>query len=55
LRTRQAQSRLPNEFFSTVQQWAVMASALAIVVGVPLLWNRQRRRILGLAATVVPW
>jgi len=54
LRTRQAQSRLPNEFFSTVQQWAVMASALAIVVGVPLLWNRQRRRILGLAATVVP-
>ena len=32
LRTRQAQSRLPTEFFTTVQQWVVLASALAIVV-----------------------
>jgi len=54
LRTRQAQSRLPNEFFSKVQQWVVMASALAIVAGVPLLWIRRRWRVLGLAAIVVP-
>jgi len=54
MRTRQAQSRLPNEFFTTVQQWMVMASALAIVAGVPFLWIRRRWRVLGLAATIVP-
>ena len=54
LRTRQAQSRLPNVFFSTVQLWVVMASSLVIVGGVPLLWIRRRWRILGLAAILVP-
>jgi hypothetical protein len=54
MRTRQAQSRLPVKFFSTVQQWTVMASALAIVAGLPFLWLRRRWRLLGLAAIVVP-
>ena len=54
LRTRQAQSRLPDKFFSAVQQWVVMASALGIVAGVPFLWLRRRWRSLGLVATIVP-
>ena len=54
MRTRQAQGRLPVEFFSTVQQWVVTASALVIVAGLPLLWLRRRWRILGQAAIVVP-
>jgi hypothetical protein len=54
MRTRQAQSRLPVKFFSTVQQWTVMASALAIIAGLPFLWLRRRWRLLGLAAIVVP-
>ncbi len=54
LRTRQAQGRLPVEFFSTVQQWVVTASALAIVAGLPLLWLRRRWQLLGLAAIIVP-
>ena len=54
LRTRQAQGRLPVKFFSTVQQWVVIASALAIVASLPLLWLRRRWRLLGLAAIVVP-
>jgi len=54
MRTRQAQGRLPVKFFSTVQQWTVMASALAILAGLPFLWLRRRWRLLGLAAIVVP-
>ena len=54
LQTRQAQSRLPNIFFTTVQQWVVLASALAIGVLVPLLWRWRRWRMLGLIAVVVP-
>ena len=54
LRTRQAQSRLPNIFFTTVQQWVVLASALAIVICVPLLWWWRRWRMLGLVAVLVP-
>jgi hypothetical protein len=54
MRTRQAQSRLPDEFFSTAQLWVVTASALAIVAVLPLLWIWRRWRILGLAAIVVP-
>jgi hypothetical protein len=54
MRTRQAQSRLPCEFFSLVQQWVVMASALAIVAVLPLLWIWRRWRLLGLTAIIVP-
>ncbi|MGA1983924.1 MAG: hypothetical protein ABSG84_15840 [Acidobacteriaceae bacterium] len=54
LRTREAQSRLPTDFFTAVQQWVVLASALAIVVCVPLLWRRRRWRVLGLVTVLVP-
>jgi hypothetical protein len=54
LRTRQAQSRLPMDFLTTVQQWVVLASALAIAVLIPLLWRWHRWRMLGLAAAIIP-
>jgi hypothetical protein len=52
--TRQERSRLPNAFFTVVQQWVVVASVLAIVVGVPVLWHRRRWRPLGMVAIIVP-
>jgi hypothetical protein len=54
LRTRQAQTRLPTDLLTTVQQWVVLASTLAIAVLVPLLWRWRRWRMLGLVAVVVP-
>jgi hypothetical protein len=54
LQTRQAQSRLPNIFFTTVQQWVVLASALAIIVPIPLLWRWRRWRVLGLISVLIP-
>jgi hypothetical protein len=52
--TQQDRGRLPKAFFTVVQQWVVAASVLGIVVGVPVLWRRQRWRALGLVAIVVP-
>ena len=54
LQTRQAQSRLPTEFFTLVQEGVVSLAALAIAVFVPFLWRWHRWRILGLIAVVVP-
>lgn len=54
LRSREAQSRLPNAFFTDVQVCAVIASTLAIFVCVPLLWRRRRWRVLGLTTVLVP-
>jgi hypothetical protein len=54
MRTLQEQSRMPESFFSAVQQWVVVASALVIVACVPLLWLRRRWRLLGLVAIIVP-
>jgi hypothetical protein len=52
--TQQDRGRLPKAFFTVVQQWLVAASVLGIVVGVPVLWRRQRWRVLGAVAIVVP-
>jgi hypothetical protein len=52
--TQQDRGRLPKAFFTRVQQRVVAASVLGIVVGVPVLWWRQRWRVLGLVAIVVP-
>jgi hypothetical protein len=54
LQTRQAESRLPADFFTTVQQWVVLAAALAIAAGLPLLWIWRRWRMLGLVTVIVP-
>jgi hypothetical protein len=54
LRTREAASTLPTAFFSAVQVWVVMVSAVAIAIGVPILWRRRRCRALGLVAVIVP-
>jgi hypothetical protein len=54
LQTRQAQSRLPTDFFTLVQEGVVLVSALAIAALAPVLWRRRRWRMLGLIAVVVP-
>ena len=54
LRSRQAQSRLHADFFTIVQQWLVLVSALAIVFCMPFLWRWRRWRMLGLVTVLVP-
>ena len=54
LKTKETRSTLPVEFFSTVQNWTVLASALGILLAIPGLWRRGRSEILGLVAIVVP-
>lgn len=54
LRTREARRSLPVGFFSTLQDWTVVASALAILLAFPMLWRRRRWQILGLVAIVIP-
>jgi len=52
-RSRQAQSRLNEELFSTVQDWAVLASLL--VIGLWAIFGRRlwSRRLAGLTAVVI--
>jgi len=52
--TRQGKHTLPNEFFSGIQDKVVMASAVLIAIGVPMLWWWRRWQILGLIAVIVP-
>ncbi len=54
LRSRQARDALPEELFASIQDWAVVASLVVILVG---FWTRGRRhrwsrRLVGLAAVV---
>ena len=54
LRTRQGRGRLPNVFFSGVQNMVVTGSAVLIAIGIPMLWWWHRWQILGLIAIIVP-
>jgi len=53
LQSRQAQETLHEEFFTSVQQWTVMASL--VLIGVSALFVRQGwpHRMLGLTAIIV--
>jgi hypothetical protein len=53
VKSRQAQSRLPLELATSVQNWTVLASLGVIAIFVPLLWLRHSTRIAGLGAVIV--
>jgi hypothetical protein len=52
--TLQARSIVPTDAFTKLQRWVVLPSALLLAVLIPLLWRRQRTRMLGLVVIVVP-
>jgi hypothetical protein len=53
LQTRQARGKLPDEFSSSAQEWAVIASLALIGVLAPLVLRRRTRRLIGLTAVVL--
>lgn len=51
-RSRQAQETLPNDLFSTIQNWTVAASLALLCLLAPFVWRRCSARLMGLAAIV---
>jgi hypothetical protein len=56
LQSRQARNNLPFDFFSSVQNWTVIASVVVIVAFAftPGIWRRRPTRLIGLAVAIVP-
>ncbi len=53
LRSRQAQNTLPLEFFTSVGNWAIIASVVMICAFAPLLWRKRSARLVGLSIVIV--
>lgn len=51
--SRQFNNSLPLDFFSSVQNWTVIASLAAIAAFIPYVWRRRPARILGLSIIIV--
>ena len=52
-RSCQIRDALPLEFFSSIQEWTVIASLIVIAALVPYLWHRRPARILGLSLIII--
>lgn len=53
LQGRQAQDDLSLEFFTSVQNWAVVASLVIITVFIPRIWRNRPARLIGLGIVIV--
>jgi hypothetical protein len=53
IRSLQANDRVPVGFFTALQRWVVVASAVGVVVLAWPLWRRRELRLLGLTAVIV--
>jgi hypothetical protein len=53
LRSRQAQNTLPLEFFTSVQNWAVVISLVVMGAFIPRLWRLRSPRIVALSLVIV--
>lgn len=51
--SRQIRDALPLGFFTSVQEWTVIASLIVIAAFIPYLWRRQPARILGLGIIII--
>jgi hypothetical protein len=52
LQSRQAQQTLPSEFFTSLQDWTVVASIVSLGVLVPLVRRHLSHRLVGLTAVI---
>jgi hypothetical protein len=52
LQSRQAQRTLPDEFFTSVQEWTVITSIVLMGVLTPFVWRYLSFRLVGLAAVI---
>ncbi len=53
LRSRQTRGALPHEFFTSVQNWTVIASLVVIGVFTPRKWRSWPPRLIGLGVVIV--
>ena len=53
LQGRQAKDDLPLEFFTSVQNWAVVVSLVIITVFMPRIWRNRLVRLIGLGIVIV--
>jgi hypothetical protein len=53
LHSRQARDALPLEFFTSVQNWAVVASLVIIAAFMPSMYRGRRSRLIGLGLVIV--
>ncbi len=51
-RSRQIADALPLEFFSSVQEWTVIASLIVIAAFFPYVWRHRPARILGIGVVI---
>jgi hypothetical protein len=51
--SRQIRDALPLGFFSSVQEWTVIASLVVIAALIPYVWRRRPARILGLGVIII--
>src|SRR5579871_4237699 len=54
LQSRQARNALPFEFFTSVQNWTIIASLVVISAFAPRLWRRRSPRLVALSAVILP-
>ena len=52
-RSRQIRDALPLEFFSSIQEWTVIASLIVIAAFLPYMWRRRPVQILGLSVVII--
>lgn len=53
LASRQAQDALPDDFSTSAQNWAVVASLVLIVMLTPFIWRHRKPQVVGLTAVIV--
>ena len=51
--SRQIRDALPLKFFSSVQEWTVIASLIMIAAFIPYVWRSRPTRILGMGVIVI--
>jgi len=51
--SRQISDTLPLNFFSSVQEWTVIASLIVIAAFIPYVWRRRTARILGIGVIII--
>jgi hypothetical protein len=52
-RSRQIADALPLEFFSSVQEWTVIASLIVIAAFFPYVWRHRPARIFGIGVVII--
>jgi hypothetical protein len=52
-RSRQVSDALPLEFFSSVQEWTVIASLIVMAAFLPYVWRHRPIRILGIGVVII--